>query len=698
MYDDDDDSQFGANNPIPLNPDFYFDTSSVASLGPSASDDAASQFEDTIPALSYLYPAPSSVDSPASPTSDGDDSQRTHLSPLSESSNISSSTSHLPAPEAPDVIPLPRRARAHPHQLNTEWRNFFRDSLLAHDPAAPRARRDGGNPSETLPPPLRTAPNEPSGDNFATKPRDSFLLWSVNANGISSQNDFAALRSLCVSLRSCSADAVALQEPNIDFMQADVRQKYNEIFKEHFGQARILTATSCIEAPKLWKPGGVVLVVLGSWAQHITKVSCDDLGRWVSATMTGSDGDSVTIYSFYNVVDVKLQHAGPSTVFAQQYRLLKFAGVTYPNPRQQCVDDLQREVAKSVANKEAIVIIGDFNEALGRDTGLMASVCSTNGHFDVHALFHGEQADIPTYARGSKRLDYCVASRHLEDFVASCGYNLFNELIHSDHRAQLVDFKLKSFFGHGTPTLARPDLRSITSSSTAVTKFVRKMHAHLTEQSAFHKYQEFQLDAEVLDEPWKMANNLDALIGQAFKTAEKTCAKHMRETPKTPWSSKLHHASLKVRYWATVLTERNTKVPQTTVLHNLAAEIWKLDPPATPRITKTLKNIGTAAKRALRRIQKNAVAEREAFLQEFKARLAQRMSSKDADVASAIKTIDRQLTSGRRFRRIARALKPATSAPLTKVEIASTTAYLHPVTGNTVEFKQVKVIDARQAL
>jgi hypothetical protein len=74
------------------------------------------------------------------------------------------------------------------------------------------------------------------------------------------------------------------------------------------------------------------------------------------------------------------------------------------------------------------------------------------------------------------------------------------------------------------------------------------------------------------------------------------------------------------------------------------------------------------------------------------------MSSKDADVTSAIKTIDRQLTSGRRFRRIARALKPATSAHLTKVEIVSTTAYLHPVTGKTVKFKKVKVIDTRQAL
>jgi endonuclease/exonuclease/phosphatase family metal-dependent hydrolase len=273
--------------------------------------------------------------------------------------------------------------------------------LLANEPAGTCIRLNPASTPEPLPPPIHTASNDPSGDNFDVKPRDSFRLWSENANIISSKDGFAALHTLCVSLRSRSVDVIALQEPNIDFMQADVCQKYNEIFREHFGQARVLTATTCIAALRLWKPGGVVLVILGSWAQHVSKVSCGELGRWVLATLTGSDGDSVTIYSFYNVVDVKLQNAGPSTVFSQQYRLLRLAGVTFPNPRQQCVEDLQRAVAKSVDNNKAIVIIGDFNEELGKNAGLMASMSSNNALFDVHALFHGENADIPTYTQGS---------------------------------------------------------------------------------------------------------------------------------------------------------------------------------------------------------------------------------------------------------------------------------------------------------
>jgi hypothetical protein len=143
---------------------------------------------------------------------------------------------------------------------------------------------------------------------------------------------------------------------------------------------------------------------------------------------------------------------------------------------------------------------------------------------------------------------------------------------------------------------------------------------------------------------------------------------------------------------------KTDKNPTTTVLHNLAAEIWPTNPPAIPCSTKNLQKIGTAATRALRRIHKHAVAEREAFLQELKARRALHMSAKDADAISAIKTIDRQLTSGRRFHRIAHALKPATSATLAKVKIISTESSLHPVTGITVSFNKVRVIDTRKAL
>jgi hypothetical protein len=144
----------------------------------------------------------------------------------------------------------------------------------------------------------------------------------VKANGISTKEGLADLHSLCISLRGRSVDAVAIQETNTDFMHPAIREQYTAIFKEHVGQARVITVTTCIPAPNTWKPGGVVLAIPGSWAQHASKVSRDDLGRWASATLTGLDGESFTVFSAYNVIDVPLHAADPSTVLSEQYRIL----------------------------------------------------------------------------------------------------------------------------------------------------------------------------------------------------------------------------------------------------------------------------------------------------------------------------------------------------------------------------------------
>jgi hypothetical protein len=390
-------------------------------------------------------------------------------------------------------------------------------------------------------------------------------------------------------------------------MKADIREKYKPIFEEHFGQARVITATTCIAALRAWKPGGVTLAILGPWAQHVAKTSCDDLGCWVSATLTGSDGDSFTLFSMYNVVNKNLRDAGPSTVFSQQYRLLGLAGGTYPVPRQQCVDDLNLAVRRLIADNDSIVTVGDFNEILGTNPKLMASVCAKHNLFHVHDHFHGIGANIPTYARGTKWLDYGVASPNLEPYIGAWEYNLFNEHLHSDHRASFMDIRQKEFFGHDTPRLASEDLRSMSTSSPDVLKFVQKMYAHLDENKAFHQYQDFCLDVDVVDKPWLQANHLDTMLGQAIKTAEKQCSKH----PRPPWLEKLHHATLRVRYWKIVFTERRTRVSQATVLRRLVAEIWLgKTPPTIPRSTRILQNVATPAQSTLRRVRQHAVKER----------------------------------------------------------------------------------------
>jgi hypothetical protein len=400
-----------------------------------------------------------------------------------------------------------------------------------------------------------------------------------------------------------------------------------------------------------------LLAVLGQWTQHVTTTSRDDLGRWVLATLAGSDSTQTTIYSCYNVVDTNIANVGPSTVFAQQYQLLRLAGNPQPNPRRQFVEDLKKEVAVHRRNHEELIICDDFNERLGNDPNLMSTVCATHDLFDVHGGRLGDTAQVPTYIRGSKKLDYVFASLGLDRHVTSCDLNLFNEHFTSDHRALFADFSLTAFLGTTIPVIVRSNLRFMSSDSADVAKFIGTTYPPPDENKVFHLYQDFLLDADLSATPWELANKIDTLMGQAFQCAEKTCVKPKR----LPWSLKLHKSSRKVRFWKTALKQQRTGVSQSAVLVDIGKIVWGTAIPPVPSNERSLISVGCAVEKALKRIRKNAKNERTEFLRAHRERLALRVTPKDTEVADAIQMIDRQLANTCMFGRIKSAVKPLSS-------------------------------------
>jgi hypothetical protein len=351
-------------------------------------------------------------------------------------------------------------------------------------------------------------------------------------------------------------------------------------------------------------------------------------------------------------------------------------------------------MAIRVCNKESILITGDLNEALGLDPNLMALACASLDLYDVLDEMHGDSIAIPTYARGSTRLDYTLASHSLQPHIKASGFNLFNAFYHSDHRAAYADIDLSAVLGTVLPTIVGPDQRSVSTSSATLSKFVAKAYDHLLKNKVFHQYQEFLLDSDTHPALWQPANHIDSLLRQAILCAERRC----RRKPRPPWSEKLHLASLKVRYWRTALTQRLTGVSQEIVLSEIAPKLWKTDPPPIPFQLRALTNVGRAAQRSLRRIHQHALAEHHDFLQELKTRIALRVSPKDTEAAEALKTIDRQLVDRAMFSRIGHSLNPSAQSALRKVEIIHKSTHVDPSTGERVVRSTMETIDTRAAL
>jgi hypothetical protein len=307
----------------------------------------------------------------------------------------------------------------------------------------------------------------------------------------------------------------------------------------------------------------------------------------------------VTIYSVYNVVKTTIKESGPGTVFAQQWQRLRLSGLAYPDPHQRFISDLCRDIQTRVLNKEVIMLAGNFNEQLGEDPNLMASICGEFNLFDAHEFQLGDNSTVPTYMiRGRKRLDYCLLSPELAPFANATGINLFNEYYHSDHRALFIDIDLTGYLSAKLPKLAQPDQGFVSSSSRHVTKFIAKVHSHLQENRIFHRFAEYILDVDVLPEPWKEANIIDNMLGQAFVASERECV----SLPRHPWPENLHIASQKVRYSKTYITAKTTNTNHNEALFTLADNIWPEGPLAVLSNHRVLRKVKRAAELALKRV------------------------------------------------------------------------------------------------
>eukprot|EP00980_Cylindrotheca_fusiformis_P026659 scaffold16811_cov98-Cylindrotheca_fusiformis.AAC.1 len=169
-------------------------------------------------------------------------------------------------------------------------------------------------------------------------------------------------------------------------------------------------------------------------------------------TITGKQHQLLQVYCIYQSVDQTNTSGivGEKTYFSQQWEVLHGMGVSQPQPRTRLIQDLQKELCNLPSDRR-FILLGDFNETIGRDPNLMASICSRHNLVDAVTARHPHACHTPTYSRGTKRLDYALISPELIPFLHASGLNQFNEVSTSDHRALFLDFDRSGILRTGVP-------------------------------------------------------------------------------------------------------------------------------------------------------------------------------------------------------------------------------------------------------
>jgi Endonuclease/Exonuclease/phosphatase family len=263
------------------------------------------------------------------------------------------------------------------------------------------------------------------------------------------------------------------------------------------------------------------MITTGSLTGRIATTETDRMGRWCLTTYNGAGGRQVTIITAYQVCNsppvtgtTANSHIRTTTAVTQQYSMMIAED---PNnrrhPRVQFRRDLLELIQQLQAKNHSILLMGDFNEALGDDEDGMSHIAASCTLVDLmaHKL---HTTSFNTYIGGTNRIDYVLASPSIAAACTAAGYEPIKYRFKGDHRGLFMEFDTSALFGNDTVALAPPSTRRLQSRNRAnCERYIRAKHKYLKDHHWFDRLtaltNQSQLDeqvAEQLDRDWTRAS------------------------------------------------------------------------------------------------------------------------------------------------------------------------------------------------
>jgi exonuclease III len=342
--------------------------------------------------------------------------------------------------------------------------------------------------------------NHPWGDDFAlAKPPNTFRLYYQNINGIKLDDRGGDLASFLTTFSELQCDVVGLCEIKLDVSKYKVKETISSAIRHQFKSAQHAATTSPIPFETDYKPGGTMTMSFGPSVSRFQSKYEDPLGRWSTLSFNARNGMTVHFITVYQVVHKPL--GGPYTAYQQQRASLLLENRDLL-PRQAFLMDFEKYLQSLFPKESQFVVMGDFNEVVGRNASGFAKITSAFQLVDVLGHFHSVQTEVPTYARGTERLDYVFCSADLLPAVASCGAEPFNQHIFSDHRALFLDWHEDILFGSKCPSIVpHTQRRLVAKHRPSATKYIDELHKYSTEHN-------------ILERLGKLADNPDPLLAE----------------------------------------------------------------------------------------------------------------------------------------------------------------------------------------
>ena len=397
------------------------------------------------------------------------------------------------------------------------------------------------------------------GDPMEAKEESHTRVYAMNVNGLTLDRRGGQYTTVCAVQKEIQADVFCGSEHNLDTTQSQVRSVLYDTISQYWDRNRLVFGTSPIPFKSSYKPGGTFVQTVGNLTGRVVHQSADKWGRWATQELQGRQGQKLIICSVYQVVD-KLITPGQITAAAQQHSLLLRTQDKITQPRVAFQRDLLHFIREHRLAGHELLIVGDFNEALGSVKMGMSHIASTMDLIDLMGSKHSAPPPA-TFARGSKRIDYAMGSHRVANALRRCGYDAFNERLTSDHRGYYLDFATDLLFGADTPGLSVRASRALNSSNTnQVTEYIKRKHALLMQHNVFERARKLQHPGP----RHAYAERIDKDVVAASLSAEK----NLRRFAEPEWSVELSQARRLVIMFSKLLSAYRTGLDHNSIIQN----------------------------------------------------------------------------------------------------------------------------------
>ena len=227
-------------------------------------------------------------------------------------------------------------------------------------------------------------------------------------------------------------------ESNLNWYQRDTYYDFRTPLRRIWPNVKFSVSSSGERTEGRYQPGGTITMANQEWSGRVVASGRDELGRWSSITIIGK-GIKVTFITAYLPGD-NIGTAGNDTWIMQLWRQHRSKGVAKPNPRLLMWDALETFILSLQSRGDLIVLMMDANGTFNDGELAMNRICTVCNLKDPHAMSL-DGPPQPSYARGSKKIDFILVSEAIvsSGAIVGSGTLALHHGIFSDHTLLFID-------------------------------------------------------------------------------------------------------------------------------------------------------------------------------------------------------------------------------------------------------------------